>query len=559
MKKVSAIYARVSSERQKDEKTIRSQTSCLLEYGKDNGYSIPSEWIFEDDGYSGSTLSRPNLDKLRDLASEGHLDTVLIHGPDRLSRNYVSQVILLEEFQSCGVEVVFLKSVKDDSAEGQLLQQFQGMIAEYERAQILERSRRGKQHKAKLGCVNVLSGAPYGYDYVKKSDHSEACYRINELHACTVRTIFSFFVNDWKSIGDIARNLTEQKIPTKTGKFYWDRSVIWAILKNPAYMGKAAYGKTEKCERKKTTRALRIKGGYSSRNSANKQRPESEWIYIDVPAIISKEHFEVAQERMELNKKYSSKNTKIPTLLQGLLICKDCSHSYYKTSTRTSSRKVSYYRCLGSDGYRYPEGKKKCLNRPIRQDYLDDLIWQHVIDLLENPELINTEIQRRIAESKKENQSQKQQKVYESEIKKITRAIDKLLDAYQEDLLTIDELRNRTKDLRKKKSRLTNELSSLKLLEIEKEQLAKIECSIDEFTGTLREKSKDLNIEEKQKVVRLLVKDIHINKSTLTINHSVPIMKKKLNMDESYLLRWCRHYATLWSPRYRMNDFSCFL
>jgi len=174
--KMATIYARVSSDKQKEEHTIASQTVGLIAFAQNNGYSVPPEWIFEDEGYSGASLVRPGLEKIRDLAAEGQIEAVLVHSPDRLSRKYAYQVLLIEELTKCGVETVFLKSPRMDTPEDQLLLQFQGMIAEYERAQILERSRRGKRHKAKQGNVSVLSGAPYGYRYVRKTDQTAAYY-----------------------------------------------------------------------------------------------------------------------------------------------------------------------------------------------------------------------------------------------------------------------------------------------------------------------------------------------------------------------------------------------
>jgi site-specific DNA recombinase len=156
----AAIYARVSSGRQKENHTIASQTAALKEYAQAHDYLVPPEWVFEDEGYSGVTLVRPGLEALRDLAAQGEIQAVLVYSPDRLSRKYAYQVLLAEELQRCGVSVVFLQAPSGETAEDRLLAQFQGMIAEYERAQILERSRRGKRHKAQGGAVSVLSGAP---------------------------------------------------------------------------------------------------------------------------------------------------------------------------------------------------------------------------------------------------------------------------------------------------------------------------------------------------------------------------------------------------------------
>src|SRR3984893_15700850 len=148
MNKPAAIYARVSSDRQKENHTIASQTAALIEYAQTHGYSVPPAWVFQDEGYRGAILVRRGLEALRDLAAGGQIAAVLVYSPDRLSRKYAYQVLLAEEFARSGVELVFLQSPSTATAEDQLVVQFQGMIAEYERAQIAERSRRGKRHRA---------------------------------------------------------------------------------------------------------------------------------------------------------------------------------------------------------------------------------------------------------------------------------------------------------------------------------------------------------------------------------------------------------------------------
>src|SRR5436189_1110983 len=296
MNKLAAIYARVSSDRQREDKTIASQTTCLREYAQAQGYTVPSEWVFEDEGYSGATLARPGLERLRDLVAEGQVQAVLVYGPDRLSRKYAYQVLLLEEFSRQGVETVFLQGVPAQTPEERLLVQFEGMIAEYERAQIAERTRRGKRHRAKSGCVNVLCGAPYGYRYIKKSEQAQAYYEIVEAQAAVVRKIFAWYTQELWSIGAIARQLNEERIPTRSGRGLWERSTVWAMLRNPAYQGMACFGKTEVCPRQRITRPLRQKGGYSRRSSSSKEKERSQWIEIAVPALVSRETFALAQE-----------------------------------------------------------------------------------------------------------------------------------------------------------------------------------------------------------------------------------------------------------------------
>jgi site-specific DNA recombinase len=190
MMQVAAIYARGSSDKQKEENTIASQTAALIAFAREQGYSVPDEWVFEDEGYSGATLVRPGLERVRDLAAEGQIQAILVHAPDRLSRKYAYQVLLTEEFARAGVQVLFVKAPRNATAEDQLLLQFQGMIAEYERAQILERSRRGKRHRAREGRVSVLSGAPFGYRYVRKTDQMAAYYEVIEAEAQIVRSVF---------------------------------------------------------------------------------------------------------------------------------------------------------------------------------------------------------------------------------------------------------------------------------------------------------------------------------------------------------------------------------
>jgi site-specific DNA recombinase len=165
----AAIYARVSSSRQKKEETIGSQTAALREHAAAAGLAVPKEWVFEDEGHSGATLARPALERLRDLVAGVGVDVVLCYSPDRLARKFAYQALLIEEFTRAGTRVEFVKGPRGDSPEDQLMVQFQGMFAEYEKAQIAERYRRGKAHRAKTGSVNVLSGAPYGYRYLRKS------------------------------------------------------------------------------------------------------------------------------------------------------------------------------------------------------------------------------------------------------------------------------------------------------------------------------------------------------------------------------------------------------
>lgn len=521
---VAGIYARVSSDRQKEEHTIDSQIASLVEYAQHKKYVVPDDWIFQDEGYSGSILERLGLERLRDLASEGQIETVLIYSPDRLSRKYAYQVLLTEEFSRYGTDVIFIKSPKATTPEEQLLLQFQGMIAEYERAQIIERTRRGKRHRAKMGSINVLSGAPYGYRYVKKTEYASAYYTVVEKEAEIVKKVYKLYIEDGLSIAAIVRWLNDHDIPTRKRISRWERSTVWGMLRNPAYKGTAYFGKTKIAERKKITRPLRQKGGFSSRCSAFQARPKSDWIEIPVPAIIEDLVFFRAEEKLEENKRYARKRTIVPSLLQGILVCNQCGYAYYRTSTTTSKRKIYYYRCLGSDDYRYTNGRV-CQTKPIRQDYLDEIIWNQIIDLLKNPGLIRSEIKRRIQTIQASNPTKQRKEVLYKKIKTTEKIIEKLLDAYQEDLLQLDELRIRMPDLRKREKSLKSELKSVDSLYTDQQAILKLTENTENFLLKLRKASDMITITERQKILRLLVKDILIDDDTIRIKHSIPSTK----------------------------------
>ncbi|MEA3098701.1 recombinase family protein, partial [Caballeronia mineralivorans] len=249
---------------------------------------------FIDAGISGATLIRPQLERLRDRAALGLVDRLYILSPDRLARKYAHQALLMEEFSACGVQVVFLNHEIGATPEESLLLQMQGMISEYERAKITERNRRGKLHSAKRGSVNVLSTAPYGYRYIRKQlDGTPAQYVIELPQAATVKTIFQWIGMDRLSIGEVVRRLAEAGTVTASGKLYWDRSVVWGILRNPAYMGRAAFGKTQSRDRLPHVRVRTQRHSTDVPRRAYSTTPTDpqQWIEIPVPAIVSEAMF----------------------------------------------------------------------------------------------------------------------------------------------------------------------------------------------------------------------------------------------------------------------------
>ena len=558
--KTAAIYARVSSDKQKEENTIASQTAALVEFARSQGYDVPADWVFEDEGYSGASLVRPGLERVRDLAAEGQLEAILVHAPDRLSRKYAYQVLLIEEFARSGVETVFIKAPQSATPEDHLLLQFQGMIAEYERAQILERSRRGKRHRARQGQISVLSGAPYGYRYMRKSDETAAYYQLIEAEADVVRLVFERYIVERLSIGAITRLLNEQGVPTRKRISRWERSTVWAMLRNPAYKGTACFGKTEIRQRQRVTRPLRMRGGVAKRNSANHERPRKDWIEISVPAIVSEETFALAQELLTTNKTHAPRRTIEPSIAQGLVSCSKCGYALYRTSTRSSARKIHYYRCLGSDAWRHFNGPV-CNNRPVRQDLLDQVVWSEMISLLENPRLIDGELDRRLEAAQRAAPTKRRQEALQRELTRVRKSMERLMTAYQEDLLSIDGLRSRMPELRQREQAMHAEMQSIATQAQDRAAYLRLAETLSAFLGRLRSSAETLDVLERQRLVRLLVKEILVGDDTIVIRHSIPVttnpprdeeppksIKSGASKSECYLLRSGRDLSASCEP-----------
>src|SRR5215470_16758711 len=521
MMRMAVIYARVSSEQQREENTIASQTAALIEFARSHELEVPKEWVFEDEGYSGATLERPGLERVRDLAAEGQIQVVLAYSPDRLSRKYAYQILLIEEFARHGVETLFVKSPQGNSPEDHLLVQFQGMIAEYERAQILERSRRGKRHRAQAGEVSVMSGAPYGYRYIRKRDEAHAAYLVEETEASVVRRVYHMYTVDGLSIAEITRRLNREGIPPRrAGR--WERSVIWSILRNPAYCGVACFGKTRLSARAQM-RPQRRRGVTTPSNTGGHQRPREEWIEIPVPALVTEETFARAQELLYQNKIRSRRRTIAPSIVQGLVSCAKCGYAFARTSTQNSARKIHYYKCIGSDSWR-KLGGPVCDNKQfIRQELLDQIVWDEVVRLLQDPVLIQQELDRRLAAARTSDPTRKREQTLQRELSHVGKGIERLLTAYQEELLSLEQLRERMPMLRQREQALHVDLQAIADQANDRAAFLRLAETLTAFLTRLRTSAESLTVMERQKIVRLLVKEVLVGEDTITIRHSIPI------------------------------------
>jgi site-specific DNA recombinase len=521
-----AIYARVSSDQQAQAGTIVSQIEALHERLAKENFKLEQEYSFIDDGYTGATFLRPALERLRDAAAAGAIDRVYVHSPDRLARKYAYQVLLVDELERCGAEVVFLNRQLGQSPEDDLLLQVQGMIAEYERAKIMERCRRGKLHAARRGLVNVLSGAPYGYRYVScQKGAGQASYEIILEQARVVRQIFEWVGRDRISIGEVRRRLQKQGVPTQSGKAYWDRTTVWGVLKNPAYKGMAAYGKTRTGPMKPHLRTQRGDPEQPHRPYSTSVVPVDQWHYIPVPAIVSEALFDSVQEQLIENKKHARQRKRgAKYLLQGLLVCKKCGYAYYGKPISLSAgkgkrRSYAYYRCIGSDAYRFG-GQRICSNKQVRTDLLEQSIWQDVSSLLKNPQRIENEYKRRLTGSKKNVRWNSSEQLH-ALIKKIKRGIARLLDAYQDSLIDKYEFEPRMRRAKERLAKLKAEVKKREDEETQQKELSLVIGHMQDFADKVSSNLEGLDWLKRREIIRALVKQVEVDKEVVRIVYRV--------------------------------------
>jgi site-specific DNA recombinase len=545
----AAIYARVSSEHQAQEQTIASQLAALRERVAAEGFSLDDELCFVDDGVSGTTLQRPALERLRDAAYAGGFQKLYVHSPDRLARRYAYQVLLVEELRRHGVELVFLNRAIGVSPEEDLLLQMQGMFAEYERAKILERSRRGKRHAAQRGAVNVLSGAPYGYRYITKhTGGGTASYEVVPEQAAVVRQLFEWVGRDRLSIGEVCRRLKGQGTPSPKGKAWWDRTSIWTMLKNPAYIGRAAFGKTRVGERRRGLRHHRGQAKTPRRTFSTYDTKACEQLSIPVPALVSDEIFAAVQEQLAANRHRGRQRKRgARYLLQGLLECGCCGYAYYGKKVSRSSVKgkvpYAYYRCVGTDAYRFG-GQRVCQNHQVRTDRLDDAVWSDVQQLLRDPNILRQEYERRL-QSPADDPSRREPTARQAQ--QAQRAISRLIDAFAEGLLDKQEFEPRLAQARQRAERLHGELDRLAAQDAEREQLRQSLRCLDDFASHIREGLDHVDWLTRREIIRTLVERVRVEPEQVRVTYriSLPLFAITASKERLLHFRWRSHHAAL--------------
>jgi site-specific DNA recombinase len=517
----AAFYARVSGEQQAAAHTIESQIAALSERASTDGMPVPTERQFVDDGFSGASLIRPGLDRLRDLVNVGAIDRIYVHSPDRLARNYAYQVLLLDEWRRRGVEVVFLNRPLGQSPEDYLLLQVRGIVAEYERAKIMERSRRGKKHAAQSGSLNVMSGAPFGYRYVSvREGGGQARFEPVAEQARVVQQIFSWIGRDRCSLAEVCRRLHAGGMPSATGKTIWSREAVWHVLQNPAYMGQAAYGKPHMTPRGKKSR-LRAARGHPTqprRSNAPKPTDPKEWVRVAVPALVDGALFRAAHAQLEENRSRARQGRRRPGyLLQGLCSCSKCGYAYYGKTLRQlgaggQMRDFLYYRCSGSDGYRFG-GDRMCSNAQIQGNLLEMTIWSEISKLLIDPRRVELEHQDRTKNAALLDNLE----TLRSQKAKLEHAVERLIDSFAEGLIEKDQFTSRMARTKSRIADLDTRIDAYAGDLNRRDHLRLAANRIRDLAATVGPELERADWQRKREIIRTVVQRIDIDTDVMKI------------------------------------------
>jgi site-specific DNA recombinase len=510
-----ALYARVSTERQAERGTIGSQLAVLREHVTASGHELISEYV--DDGHSGGRLDRPGLDALRDAAEAGLFEAVWCLSPDRLARAYAYQVLVLDELARFGVAVHFTDApdLATDDPQAVLLTQVQGVIAEYEKAKIAERYRRGKLFRARAGEITTWK-APYGYRRVARSTASGPAHlQIYEPEAVVVRRIFTDRASG-TTIREICRQLNADAVPSPTGRPTWGHSTLSRLLRNEAYVGRVYYNRTET-----------VSAAAPGRRTRQVARPREEWISIDCPAIITDEQFQAASRVAYDNSQWSPRRAEPGAfLLKGLVKCGACrvGTNCHKMRGRNGTWHRYYY-CRNHDPLRAGGEDRRCPERNIRADALDEFVYDHIRAALTEPALLLAGEQAVAL-----TQPIPDDELLAAELARLDRKIDsataerrRLVDLFQAGLIDMPELQRRSREVATRHNELTTKRAALAA---ERTALAHgnlLRRRVTDFANQIRSVIDQLNREQRQQLMQLLIEDVHVTGSHVHIQLRIPL------------------------------------
>jgi site-specific DNA recombinase len=519
----AAIYARVSTGRQERDQTIDGQLTALRQWVQAQGHDLRPEHAFTDEGYSGSRLDRPALDRLRDAAREGEFDVLAVYSPDRLARKYAYQVLLLEELRKASCEVVFVHHPLSDDPHDQLLLQIQGAVAEYERALLGERFRRGKLQKARAGLW-VGGRAPYGYRHVPKRDGVPGHLVIDEDEALVVRQLYRWLIDEQMTVRQILKRLAAGPWRPRCGKRLWSNAVVHRILSDPAYTGTAYSNRYCFVPPRKP----RARGRRAHENSCRRPRPREEWIGVAVPAIIDEQTHLQAQEQLRRNSALSFRNnTCNDYLLRCLLSCGTCGLAMFGiTHHATGSRpQYRYYQCHGKDCVAR-DRDCRCPRRPVKADELEAAVWEHVKQLLNDPSTLLSQFEAfaRKADGEAADTRSVDEK-WEARLRRLDREEQRLLDAYQVGVIDLEELKERRSQIAGRRQVLSSQREQQTRLRVERQTAREVWADLKSFCERARSRLEEATLSEKQRLLQLLIERVIVGEDMLEIRHVIPLRR----------------------------------
>jgi site-specific DNA recombinase len=524
-----AIYARVSTQRQAQTQTIEQQMTRLRAHVQEQGWILEPEHIYRDEGYSGATLNRPGLDSLRDRAALAEFDVVLITEPDRLARNYVHQMLVIDELERRGIRVEFLDRPMSNDPHDRLLLQIRGAVAEYERTQISDRMRRGRLMKYRTGRLLPWTRPPYAFRVDPERPRDPSGVRLDEAEQAVVAEMFDHYLEPGTTLYRIAKQLTDLGLPTPTGKPRWNVSTVRGILTNPVYTGTAYAHRSYAVPAKRRKSALLPTGPGEGRAL----RPEEEWISIAVPAVVTQEVFDRVQAKLSHNQQTSPRNNKAHDyLLRGLV---SCGHCRLSAMGRTLRGGYSYYICRGRTDALRAAPEQRCIARYAPAAQLDELVWQDLYQVLTQPEILAHALERAHGGHWLPQELRARIDALRKTEKQLERQHERLLEAYLADVVTLPELERKRRELTQKQQALATQRAQLEASVDKQLELSDTAASIEAFCAQIRPVLDEASFAKRRQLVELLIDRVIVTDEMVEIRYVVPTRPEGPHVPFSHL------------------------
>jgi site-specific DNA recombinase len=526
----AALYVRVSTDRQQQAQTIEQQVTQLRAWvAARDGWTVREEHIFRDDGHSGARLDRPGLDALRDHAARAAFDVVVVCAPDRLARNFVHQMVVLEELERRGVRVVFCDRPLRDDPHEQLVTQIRGAVAEYERTLIADRMRRGRQARLRSGQLLPWTRAPYGYRLHPERPRDPAALQIDPVAAVVVSELFAAYAAGGVTLHTLAAQLTARGVPTPTGRPIWRPTTIRNLLTNPAYKGQAASGRLRTIPAQQRKSALEPIG----KGMSTTAHPSEEWITVPVPALVSAEQFDLVERRLAANQRSARRSTTHPYLLRGLVSCGVCRLSCSGVTRTATDTRYRYYRCLGKQA-RVSSGRSRCCPaRFIPATQLDELVWADLCAVLQHPELVAQALERAHSGAWVPGELRRRQARLRSVRASVARQRQRLLEAYLAEVIDLACFQRQDRGLAGQEADLLAREREVAAQGERLVQVSAIAQSTTQVLNGLRVGLGQASFEQRRQLVELLIDRVVVTDGQVEIRYVIP------TTDHSTKTRFC--------------------